>query len=737
MKFLGFRMDTAQYKNSGLTSQTLRGEIARVVFENEEGGFSVIRVVDAQGVEHTVVGNFTGAFEGQSLEVTGRLENHKEFGVQLRAEHFRFLLPSTREGIIKYLSSGMIDGIGPKNAENIVNYFGDKTLQILDHYSARLKEVPGIGKKRAAQISEAWKAQSSRREIFIFLQGLGISSLYCQKLYKEYGDQAAEVVKANPFRLADEIDGIGFLMADNIASALGINKVDSQRLAAGTLYTLNQLTTAGHCCYPVDEFAVKCAETLRIDAEVARKGIDEAIRQGFIRVENDMAYPVNLLRAETELPRYIYGLGSSRNHAGLRIAKIPPAKGLRLSEEQTLAVERAGRYPLNIITGGPGVGKTTVIHEIVRRALAAKLKVYLAAPTGRAAKRMSEATDFPAKTIHRMLKWDPAEHKFAYNADHKLPCDLLIVDEISMLDITLALCLFRAVNFGTSLVLVGDADQLPSVGPGKVLDSFLRSGMFAVTKLTQIFRQGAGSRIIANAHRVNHGELPEKSGDEQQLSDFYWLEQDDPEKVLDLIIRLQTERIPQRFGFDPMRDIQVLTPMNRGNCGTRSINDCLQHILNAGHKPQFKVGDRIFKAGDRVMQISNNYDKNVFNGDMGRIANIDNKDKVFSVYYGSSNVVKYEFTEVDQLTLAYAITIHKSQGSEFPVVIMPMLNQHYMMLQRNLLYTGLTRAKKLLILIGGAKAISMAVRNTRLEPRFSQLTRRLIAMRKGEKTNVL
>ena len=730
-------MDTDQQKNNGLTAQTLRGEITRVIYENEDGHFSIIRIADAQGVEHTVVGNFSGIFEGQNLEVTGKFETHKEFGTQLRAEHFRFLLPSTREGIIKYLSSGMIEGIGPKNAENIVNHFGAKTLEILDYYSVRLKEVPGIGKKRASQISAAWKAQSSRREIFIFLQGLGISSLYCQKLYKEYGAKTAEVVKANPFRLADEIDGIGFLMADNIASSLGIAQVDPQRLAAGTLYTLNQLTVSGHCCYPIKEFTDKCAETLRIEAETADKGVTEAMRQGFIRIEKGMAYSVNLLRAETELPKYIYGLGSCKGHPGLKMAKIRPLETLHLTEEQTQAVERVGQYPLNIITGGPGVGKTTVIHEVVRRALAAKLKVYLAAPTGRAAKRMSEATDFPAKTIHRMLKWEPAEHKFAYNDDHKLPCDLLIVDEISMLDITLAMSLFRAVNFGTSVLLVGDADQLPSVGPGKVLHSFLRSGMFAVTQLTQIFRQGAGSRIIFNAHRVNHGKLPEKSDDTRKLTDFYWIEQDDPDKVLDLIIRLQTERIPKRFGFDPVRDVQVLTPMNRGSCGTRSINDCLQHILNSGHKAQFKVGDRVFKAGDRVMQISNNYDKNVFNGDMGRIGNIDAKDKVFSIYYGGSRVVNYEFTEVDQLTLAYAVTIHKSQGSEFPVVIMPMLNQHYMLLQRNLLYTGMTRAKKLLILIGGTKSIGMAVRNTRLEPRFTQLTERLTAIRKGDKFDVL
>ena len=726
-------MNTDLQENKGLASHTLRGEIARVVFENDDGDFSIVRIVDAQGVEHTVVGNFSGAYEGQSMEVTGRYEKHKEFGKQLRAEHFRFLLPSTREGIVKYLASGMIDGIGPKYAESIVDYFGDKTLEILDKYSARLKEVPGIGKKRATMISAAWKDQSSRREIFIYLQGLGISSLYCQKLYKEYGADAAEVVRENPYRLADEIDGIGFLMADRIASALNIAKESRRRLAAGTLYTLNQLTTSGHCCYPLSEFSEKCAETLQVAPEIASKGVDEAVKQGFIAIDHEMAYPVKLLRAENELPKYIYGLGRCQRHPGLKLAGVPPEKGLNLSEEQGRAVERVGQYALNIITGGPGVGKTTVIHEIVRRALAAKLKVYQAAPTGRAAKRMSEATGFPAKTIHRMLKWEPAEHKFVYDADHKLPCDLLIVDEISMLDINLALCLFRAVDFGTSVVLVGDADQLPSVGPGNVLHNFLNSGMFAVTRLTKIFRQGAGSRIIANAHRVNHGQLPLKPDKKEGLTDFYWIEQDDPDTVVDLIVRMQTERIPERFGFDPMKQIQVLTPMNRGNCGTRSINECLQNILNSGHKPQFKSGERVFKTGDRVMQTTNNYDKNVFNGDMGRIGNIDFKEKVFSVFYGGSKVVKYEFTEAEQITLAYAITIHKSQGSEFPVVIMPLLNQHFMMLQRNLLYTGMTRAAKLLILIGSAKAVGMAVRNSRLEPRFTLLDKRLQAIRKGEK----
>ncbi|QSH41688.1 ATP-dependent RecD-like DNA helicase [Lentisphaerota bacterium ZTH] len=711
-------------KNQGLTSHTVRGEIARVVYANDEGTYSVLRVRDSNGQEHVVVGNISGAFEGQNLEATGKYETHREFGRQLRVEQFRFTLPSTREGIVKYLSSGMIEGIGPKYAECIVNHFGEKTLDILDNYSVRLQEVPGIGKKRAAMISGAWKEQSAKRDTFIFLQGLGISSLFCQKLYKEYGDRTAQVVKNNPYQLADEIDGIGFLMADRIASSLGISNDAAIRLAAGAIYTINQLTAAGHCCYPTEEFVQKCAETLQVDNEQAQCGITEALTQSLLVEDSGMYYPRNLFKAESELPGHLLRLISVKRHCGERLAKIPAASNILLSDEQLTAVERAGHSPVSIITGGPGVGKTTVVGEIVRKAKAAGLKIYLAAPTGRAAKRMSESTGFPAKTLHRMLKWEPAERSFAYNQYHPLPCDLLIVDEVSMLDLSLALCLFRAIKAGTTVILVGDKDQLPSVGPGDVFHCLLKSRLFLVTHLSKIFRQGEGSRIILNAHRVNNGQMPEGNSKQQELTDFYWIEQDDPERVADLILRMQSERIPQRFGFHPARDIQVLTPMNRGQVGTAALNQSLQEKLNPGHKPQFKSGDKVFKTGDKVMQTSNNYDKNVFNGDMGRIGNIDIKEKQFSVYF-DNRAVTYEFTETDQLTLAYAITIHKSQGSEFPAVIMPMLNQHYMMLQRNLLYTGMTRARRLLILIGSSKAIGMAVRNSRLEPRYSKLLERL------------
>ncbi|MEI8245921.1 MAG: ATP-dependent RecD-like DNA helicase [Lentisphaerota bacterium] len=719
----------SEKNNSGpLTEQTLRGEIDRIVYENEDNSYMVMKIRDAQGVEHTAVGNVSGAYPGHNIEVVGHWEQHQEYGRQLRIENFKFVLPSTREGIVKYLSSGILPGIGPKLAECIVNHFGDKTLEVLSRYSARLKEIPGVGPKRIEMIRDAWQKQASRSDIFIFMQSLGITMAYCRRLYKQYGDATAEVIKTNPYRLADEIDGIGFIMSDRIAASLGIEKNDVERLAAGAYYTMNQLTQAGHCCYPESEFIKTSAETLNVNEAEARLGVERAVekKQMVITAAPDgtsMIYSTMLYNAERELPRHIAALAKAARHRGELILKVPPRPDLKLSNEQLTAVEQAGHSALNIITGGPGVGKTTVVGEIVRRAVAAKLKVFLAAPTGRAAKKMSEATNFPSRTIHRLLKWEPVEKTFVYGLNYKLPCDVLIVDEVSMLDIHLALCLFRAIKPGTTVIMVGDSDQLPSVGPGQVLQCFLNCGLFAVTHLSKIFRQGAGSQIITNAHNVNHGLMPELENPQKDvLGDFYWIEQDDPEKTIELIIKMTKERIPERFGLNPVNDIQILTPMNRGTCGTAAINEVMQKELNPGSKPQFKAGERTFKAGDKVMQTSNNYDKNVFNGDMGRIAKIDMHENRFSVVYEAARLVEYEFFEADQLTLSYAITVHKSQGSEFPAVIIPLLTQHYMMLQRNLLYTAMTRARQLLVLIGSRKAVAMAVKNSRLEPRFTLLT---------------
>ncbi len=723
-------MESEQDKSRGITEHTLRGEITRVVFENQDNSYCVLKVADAQGVEHTVTGNISGAYSGHHIEVTGHWETHKEYGRQLKAVSYKFILPNTAEGIRRYLCSGMIPGIGPKLAKCIVDHFGDKTLEILDRFSSRLLEIPGVGKKRVESIKEAWEGQRARRDMFIFMQGLGISPAYCQKIYSTYGNQAAEIVKQAPYRLADDVNGMGFIMADRVAASLGIEKNSSERISAGIVYSLNQLKFAGHTCYPEDLFIKYAAELLEVNEADISVGLEYAVDIGKVVVQETgpherMIYDRGLFKAETELPEHIHRLFSVNHFQAQRMLNVPPLPGQTFTEEQYRAVTNVGKSPFSIITGGPGVGKTTVVGEIVRRAKAAKLKVYLAAPTGRAAQKLSDSSRMNARTIHRLLKWEPVEKRFVYGLNCKLNCDLLIVDEVSMLDTVLAVHLLRAVDTGTTVVLVGDADQLPSVGPGEVLNDMINSGIIPVTKLTQVFRQGAGSSIIINAHAVNNGHIPElRQHDRNVLSDFYWIEQEEPEHAVDLIIRMVCERIPQRFNFNPMRDIQVLTPMNRGTCGTVNLNAVLQEQLNSGHKPQFKIGERVFKAGDRVMQTQNNYDKNVFNGDMGRIVNIDSRDGIFKVAYDMRQV-EYEFTEVDQLTLAYAITVHKSQGSEFPVVVMPLLNQHYMMLQRNLLYTAMTRARQLLILVGSRKAVSMAVNNSTREPRYTLLEQRL------------
>jgi exodeoxyribonuclease V alpha subunit len=709
-----------------LTEHIVRGEVSRIVFAREDGSYSVFKVVDNQGVEHTAVGNVLDITPGHRVELKGFWEVHPEYGRQLRVEHYNLLLPSTQDGLIRYLSSGIIPGVGVKLAESIVKCFGDNTINVLDNYSERLKEIPKIGNKRVQSIREIWHKQRCRRDIFIFLQGVGISKNYCERLYERYGEEAAAIVKKTPYQLADDISGIGFTTADNIAAAQGILKNNPQRLVAGAYYTMTQLTAVGHCCYPKDDFIKMVANTLQVEDEDATLGLEFALKNKTLTMINSesctpMIYPLLLFAAEREIPLLLINLFKNVNHKGKSMLNIPSRPDLCLSNEQCSAVERAAISPVSIITGGPGVGKTTVIGEIVRRAIAAKLIIYLAAPTGRAAKRLSEATGLTAKTLHRLLRWEPAERGFAYNSKKKLPCDVLIVDEVSMLDTQLALNLLRAIRSGTTLVMVGDADQLPSVGPGNVLHSLIDSKLFTVTHLSKIFRQGAGSEIIVNAYRVNHGKLPEPAQSGQNvLSDFYWIEQDDPDKALELIIKMAKIRIPERFGFDPIRDIQVLSPMNRGSCGTIALNQRLQQELNPGHKPQFKIGDRIFKSGDKVIQNCNNYEKNVFNGDMGRIANIEASENKFTVIY-DNNSVEYDYFEAEQLALAYAVTVHKSQGSEFPVVIVPILTQHYMLLQRNLLYTAMTRARSLLVLVGSKKAVNMAVNNFKQEPRYTLL----------------
>lgn len=718
------------------TEHILRGEISKVVFTNDDGSYSVIRVKTDEGTEHTAVGPFFGAFEGQSVEIVGIWEKHKEFGQQLRARSVKYTLPKTSEGIKKYLGSGLIPGIGEKLANCIVNHFGTKTLNVLDNYSSRLLEIPGFGQKRLEMIRKAWRENSQKREIFIFLQSLGISLAYAQKIYRCYGDNTPAVVKENPYRLADDVQGIGFVMADRIASGLGIAKDNIFRLSSGVLFCLKRLSEEGHICYPEDKLIKYAAEILETSDEQIIKGIENAVSEGLIASVNapetcefrKFLYSAQLLNAERGAAQAITRIAKTKYHRGAILKNIQLPFNIPLNDLQKRAVEGVAHYPLSIITGGPGVGKTTVISEIVRRAKFAKLRVYLCAPTGRAAKRMSESCKHSAMTIHRMLKWEPERHNFVFNEHRPLNCDILIIDELSMLDIQLSYFLFRAVAAGTTVVMVGDADQLPSVGPGNVLSDLISAKIAFCTRLTQIYRQLSGSRIISNAHLVNSGSIPDISPvPKEKLSDFYWVDCDDANQAAEMIVKLVSSRIPKRFSFNPHRDIQVLSPMNKGECGALGLNKRLQNVLNSEHqkRPQFRFGDTVFRSGDRVMQISNNYDKSVFNGEMGRIVHIDYGEKKFKVEYDNFKV-EYDFLEADQIVHCYATTIHKAQGCEFPAVVIPVLTQHYIMLRRNLIYTGITRAKKLLVLVGSRKALAIAVKNFRVETRYSLLRERLL-----------
>lgn len=716
-------------KIENLTELALSGQVEKVIYENEENGFQVISVRDAEGTFHCACGNLSGVAAGQGVELKGHWEFHPDHGRRFRVVSCVFSLPVTLDGIRKYLSSGAIRGIGEKYAGAIVDTFGTETLRILDNATARLKEVPGLGRKRIEAIKKAWKESAGKRSLQLYMQSLGITPAYFNRIYTLYGDRAADILRTNPYQLASDVDGIGFLTADRIAANSGIGKNDPQRLISGVSYGLSQIRAAGHVCMPEEEFREKLCELLGLDGSGAAEAVKLAIqaRKAVTALAPDgqtMIYEPGLLRCEQELPLLIANLIFTGRHYGESLLKYQVPPDSKFSDEQLRAVEQAGKCAVSIITGGPGVGKTTVVGEIVRRARAARLNLVLAAPTGRAAKRMSEATGVSAATLHRLLKWDPGKRQFVHNRKNPLQHQLFVLDEVSMLDLPLAVAFFRAVRPGAAVVLVGDADQLPSVGPGTVLNDLIACGEIPVSRLTRIFRQGSGSGIIRAAHEVNAGTVPAMPKTiPGQAADFYWIEKDDAEEAAQLIERLVSDRIPKRFGFDPKNDIQVLSPMNRGICGTVQLNERLQSLLNP-EKAGFRSGERVFHAGDKVMQISNNYDKGVFNGDMGVILSIHHAESTFKVRY-DLNDVEYNFTEAVQLNPAYAVTVHKSQGSEFPAVVMPLLTQHFMMLQRNLLYTGMTRAKKLMILIASRKAVGMAVRNFVREPRHTLLRERL------------
>jgi exodeoxyribonuclease V alpha subunit len=722
-------------------TEELEGVVESLLFSSEETGYSVVKLRSG-GQLLTAVGNLSAPVPGERLHLKGHWSNHPRFGRQFAVEACESHAPATVEGIERYLASGLIPGIGSRLAGRIVHAFGEQTLEILDREPRRLSEVEGIGRKRIAALAAAWRQQREIRKVMIFLQSHGAGPALAAKIYKRYGDHSIAVVQDNPYRLALEMFGVGFLTADRLARAIGIAADSPSRAQAGVLHTLEECGGEGHLFYPRTALIQKCQKLLEIDREIIAAAVESLTREGKLIVEDqeeaeNKADPAVYLpafhRAEAGIALLLSQLRTTprevRQIEGEKaVAWVQERMEIVLAEKQREALRTALASKVMVITGGPGTGKTTIIRALLLILHRAGMRFLQAAPTGRAAKRMQEAGGHEAKTIHRLLEYSPREGEFMRNPGNPLRCHWLILDEASMIDTLLMYHLLKALPPESSLVLVGDADQLPSVGPGCVLNDIIRSGSVPVVELNEIFRQAEASRIVVNAHRINIGLMPEK----QEEGDFYFIRQEDPEEVVRLILKLCRERIPARFGLDPVEEIQVLSPMHKGPAGVSNLNRVLQEVLNPG-SPEIVHGERRFRRGDKVMQIRNNYDKEVFNGDIGRIEAIDTEAGSIVVRYEDRRV-RYESTEMDEITLAYAVSVHKSQGSEFPAVIVPVLTQHYLLLQRNLMYTAVTRGKQLVILIGTKKALAIALKNADTRERYSGLRARLAAgPRPGER----
>ncbi|MBQ2516104.1 MAG: ATP-dependent RecD-like DNA helicase, partial [Desulfovibrio sp.] len=684
-----------------------------------------------------VVGAIVDPQPGSILKMAGEWTTHPRFGEQFRVVFYETAVPATVYGIEKYLGSGLIKGIGPVMAKRIVKLFGEKTLDVIEQEPDRLAEVPGIGRRRIGMIKQTWAEQKDIREVMVFLQSQGVSSGYASKIYKAYGKESIAVVKENPYRLAYDIWGIGFLTADRIAEKLGFAKDSPLRAQAGLLYALHELADEGHVFYPTEKLLANASSLLQIEDEpLLRSSLGQLAEERRVVVES-----VPLRGQEVEAT-YIAGYNLAEKKAASRLLSLVNAKasmrdvkveaaiawteqksGLTLATRQREAVACALQGKVMVITGGPGTGKTTILKAILGIYGAITKRILLAAPTGRAAKRMSEATGLEAKTIHRLLAFDVRNMRFKMDEQHPLECDLLVLDEVSMVDLLLFHHLLKAVPRGAKLLLVGDADQLPSVGAGQVLHDIIASGAVPVVRLNEIFRQAQQSAIVTGAHRIIQGQVP--FFDNKPSSDMFFIEKAEPEDVLATIISLAKTRLPRTYGFDPLADIQVLAPMNRGSVGTAALNEALQQALNPSGT-QVARGTHAFRVGDKVMQIRNDYDREVYNGDIGIVTDIDAEDQELTVRIDGRDVV-YAFTDLDELVLAYAVTIHKSQGAEYPAVIIPVTTQHYVMLQRKLVYTGVTRGRKLVVLVGTRKALAMAVRNNRSVRRYSALAERLRA----------
>jgi len=721
----------------------LSGQIERITFTNEEDGFTIALVkVEGQKDLVTVVGNLMAPTPGEILEMQGEWANHPKFGEQFKVVQFKTKVPATVYGIQKYLGSGLIKGVGPVMAGRIVDKFGKKTLDIIENEIDRLAEVKGIAEKSIARIAKAWDAQKEIRDVMIFLQSHGVSSAFAAKIFKRYGDRSIAVVKQNPYRLATDIYGIGFLKADRIAKELGFADDSAARVEAGVLYKLHQLAEDGHVYFPYEPLIEQCREILGVVREPVLRAISRLTADHLVIIEdinedvedfrenNKAVYLTqfhqcetgisNRLKALLSVPKSIREFDSTR-----AIQWVAQQLSFQPAENQYQAIRCALENKVMVITGGPGTGKTTIVRAILKIFSKLQIKIRLAAPTGRAAKRMSEMTGHEAKTIHRLLEYSIHQHGFLRNDRHPLDCDLLIVDEASMIDTVLMYHLLKAIPATAACIFVGDVNQLPSVGAGNVLKDMIISGSIPVIELNEIFRQAKTSHIIVNAHKINEGELPALSPSEifDPNNDFYFIKQDDPEKVLEIILELASRRIPRRFGFDPIDDIQVLTPMHKGIVGAANLNRRLQAVLNPVNGA-VTLGDRTFRVNDKVMQIRNNYDKEVFNGDIGRITAIGSGERQLATVFDNRDIV-YDFIELDELVLAYAVSVHKSQGSEYPAVILPILTQHYILLQRNLIYTAVTRGRKLVVMVGSPKALAIGVNNSQTQQRFTRLRHRL------------
>jgi exodeoxyribonuclease V alpha subunit len=707
----------------------LVGTVERVTFHNPETGFCVLRVqVRGRRDLATMVGQAAAITAGERVQAAGQWVNDRSHGLQFRASFLQSAPPASAEGIEKYLSSGLIRGIGPIYARKLIAAFGDAVFEVIEAEPERLRALPGIGPQRARQIIEGWAEQRAVREIMIFLHGHQISTSRSVRIYRLYGSDAIRLISENPYRLARDVRGIGFASADRIAAAFGIARESLLRIRAGLSHVLAEAMDEGHCGLPRDELIEAAAKVLEVEAGLIEQAIAEEVAEGTLVEDTIGGQPAVFLgwlfHSERNIAERLSALNDgpppwSGVNADRAIPWVEGRAGISLAPSQAAALRQALRAKVLVITGGPGVGKTTLVNSIIKILAVKHVGILLAAPTGRAAKRMNEATGLEARTLHRLLEVDPSTGGFKRSEQNPLEGDLLVVDETSMVDVPLMYALLKAVPPGMALLLVGDVDQLPSVGPGRVLGDIIDSGIVPVVRLTEVFRQAASSRIITNAHRINTGRLPLLPG-RGETSDFHWVDADTPERLVDTLVHLVARHLPRSQGFDPIRDIQVLCPMNVGSVGARSLNIELQKAINPPGAVRVERFGFAFGAGDKVMQIVNDYDKEVYNGDIGRIVSVD-PDKAELVIRFDERDISYRFDELDQVVLAYATTIHKSQGSEYPVVVIPVTLQHLVMLHRNLLYTGVTRGKRLVILVGEKKACAVAVYGTMTKPRYTKL----------------